>query len=185
MTVGGGYARITQPGRRDTVYRGFGPGFIPGPANLVGESATAAFDDSTFFFSGSYYYRVVALDLAANRSGPSVVTGRVMPADADRGGRPVAYDLGSAVPNPARAGARMVLALPEPSRVDVAVFAANGSRVVTLLSGEQPSGLLSLQWDGRNAGGILQPSGVYVVRVDAQGQTRAHFSESRKLIWMR
>ncbi len=66
-------------------------------------------------------------------------------------------------PNPARASARWVYSMPQPARVQVDVFDAQGRRVRTLADGERAAGQGELSWDLRDAGGSPVGAGIYFV----------------------
>ena len=55
------------------VYRSMQRGFVPSGATLIGTSITTTFHETSSARPGVYYYRVVALDPAGNRSAPTPV----------------------------------------------------------------------------------------------------------------
>lgn len=55
------------------VYRSMQRGFVPSSATLIGTSVTTTFRETGSTRPGLYYYRVVALDPAGNRSAPTSV----------------------------------------------------------------------------------------------------------------
>jgi hypothetical protein len=68
-------------------------------------------------------------------------------------------------PLPAHDGARLQLAMPMETHVDVAIYDVQGRRVRGLLNGSVPAGIINLPWDGRDAAGRPVSSGVYFARV--------------------
>jgi uncharacterized protein YjdB len=79
--------------------------------------------------------------------------------------------LGRAWPNPFADRTRVTFTLPEDAgRAAVAVFAADGRRVRTLLEGAPGVGQHEVAWDGRDDGGRGLPVGVYFVRLDWAGR---------------
>jgi len=60
--------------------------------------------------------------------------------------------------------------------VSLDLYDAGGRLVRTLLRGQEPVGLHTLTWDGRDGGGRLAGSGVYFLRLVAGG------SEDRRAI---
>ncbi|MFH0778472.1 MAG: FlgD immunoglobulin-like domain containing protein, partial [Candidatus Eisenbacteria bacterium] len=79
------------------------------------------------------------------------------------------------VPNPfsVTTSAVFTVGAPErPVRVSVRVFDVTSRLVKTLFRGELPSGHYSVEWDGRNEKGRRVPSGVYFVRLEAEGTLR-------------
>ena len=167
------------------VHRDSVEAFTPGPTTLLGLTTAPLFSDSTFQFQGTSWYRVLAVDLAGNRGDASVASNPVQPAGTLGEGALTAYALGTPMPVPARGRVTMQLALPEPAHVTVVVYALDGSRVATLSEGTLASGRRAVNWAGRDERGRPVPSGVYVVRMEAQGESRARFVQDRKLIWIR
>ena len=78
-------------------------------------------------------------------------------------------------PNPTRAGADIRYALPHAADVRLGVFDVAGRRVRVLASGRQEAGAHVVRWDGRDAAGVETSSGLYFVKLDAEGKglTRA------------
>ncbi|MGH2571168.1 MAG: FlgD immunoglobulin-like domain containing protein, partial [bacterium] len=75
-------------------------------------------------------------------------------------------------PNPFAGRASISFALDQPGRASVDVFDAAGRRVAKLLDGERDAGAHVLSWSGRDDAGRRVASGVYFVRLRAQGETR-------------
>jgi hypothetical protein len=87
------------------------------------------------------------------------------------GGSP-GFTLEAPRPNPARGDVTMSLGLAAPQRVTVEVFDSAGRRVRTLAVGrELGAGTHRFVWAGENDEGLMQTSGMYVVRVSAAGRT--------------
>jgi hypothetical protein len=73
-------------------------------------------------------------------------------------------------PNPARGSVRLLLRVPGPGWLTVEVLDLQGRRVALLDQGAAGPGTLRLGWDGRSAGGLPAPPGVYVVRARMAGR---------------
>ena len=93
------------------------------------------------------------------------------------------YELGPGVsqptlagnaPNPFRGQTTVEFALPEQSRVTVAVYDMMGRKVATLVDGVKGVGTHRVRWDGQSDGGQALSSGVYLLRMraDEQSETR-------------
>ncbi|HET7224212.1 MAG TPA: FlgD immunoglobulin-like domain containing protein [Candidatus Eisenbacteria bacterium] len=76
-------------------------------------------------------------------------------------------------PSPTRAGARMRLALPLAAPVRVSVSDAQGRRVRAWDAGVLAAGTHELAWDGRDQAGRPVAPGVWLVSVEAAGQSRS------------
>jgi hypothetical protein len=76
-------------------------------------------------------------------------------------------------PNPFNPGTTIRYALPASSPVRLAVYNLLGARVSVLVDEAQPAGDHSAYWDGRDEFGRVVPSGLYLYRLEAGGQTLA------------
>lgn len=77
-----------------------------------------------------------------------------------------AYDIVAVVPNPFNPQTSIHYSLPRELAVTAEIYAVDGSRVLTLLSGEmRPAGENEVRWDGSNSGGQRVASGVYLFRL--------------------
>jgi hypothetical protein len=79
--------------------------------------------------------------------------------------------LGEAYPNPFNPVTTIPFSLAREGRVTLDVYDALGRRVRTLFDGARPAGPQDMVWDGRDDDGRAVSSGVYFVRLDADGQT--------------
>lgn len=73
-------------------------------------------------------------------------------------------------PNPSNPQTTLEYFLPRSGRAELAVYAVDGRRVITLLDAESPAGRHAVEWDGRDAAGRPVRSGVYLVRLVAAGR---------------
>ena len=88
----------------------------------------------------------------------------VLDAPAPGASPPVAM-LRAAGANPFAGHARLVVELPGPREVDVAVYAIDGQRVRSLTHGPRPAGRSAVDWDGLDQRGTRARPGVYLVRM--------------------
>jgi flagellar hook assembly protein FlgD len=93
---------------------------------------------------------------------------------------PKVYALGQNYPNPFNPSTTFNVDIPRVSDVDIKVYDVLGREITTLLSGQQPAGSLRVKWDGRDAHGLTAPTGIYFVRMTADG-----FTDSRKIMLMK
>ncbi|MEF8866386.1 MAG: T9SS type A sorting domain-containing protein [Salinibacter sp.] len=99
------------------------------------------------------------------------------------------YELGPGVSQPTLAGnapnpfgerTTVEFALPEQARVTVAVYDMMGRKVATLVDGVKGVGTHTLRWNGESDRGQALSSGVYLLRMRADGQ-----SETRRMTIVR
>ncbi|MBI5711570.1 MAG: T9SS type A sorting domain-containing protein [Candidatus Eisenbacteria bacterium] len=69
-------------------------------------------------------------------------------------------------------GAHVAVDLPTAAHASVTVLDVQGRSVRTLVRGVLPAGRTTARWDARGDDGQLAPSGVYFVRLNAEGLTR-------------
>jgi hypothetical protein len=75
-------------------------------------------------------------------------------------------------PNPAWGAVRVDFELPRSGDVRLCITDPAGRHVRSLLRGNLGQGNRTVSWDGRNDHGRPVASGVYLVRVETQGQSR-------------
>ena len=85
---------------------------------------------------------------------------------------PAGFLLAQNQPNPFNGNTTIRFALPVAGEVGLKVFNLLGQRVAELVAGWRAAGSYSLRWDGRDADGRPLPSGVYICRLEAAGQTQ-------------
>jgi hypothetical protein len=73
----------------------------------------------------------------------------------------------TAYPNPFNPQATLLVGLVAPATVQLAIFDVRGRLVRTLLHGALDASVHRVQWDGRDAYGLAQPSGIYLARLQS------------------
>ncbi|MGB2981401.1 MAG: FlgD immunoglobulin-like domain containing protein, partial [Candidatus Zixiibacteriota bacterium] len=99
---------------------------------------------------------------------------------ADNPNAPKSFTLFQNQPNPFNPVTQITYQLPEACQVRVTIYNVRGQRVRTLHDGRQSAGRHTLNWDGRDTGGRLLSSGIYLYRLEA-GQ----FHQTRKMTLMK
>jgi len=74
-------------------------------------------------------------------------------------------------PNPSRGPTRLDVTLPSASHATLDVIAVDGRRIARLCDGTLEAGTHPFRWDGRDAAGARVSSGLYFVRLAADGGT--------------
>jgi len=127
------------------------------------DAGRCAFHDDAVSAGSVWFYRLTADDAAGEAQvfGPYRV--EVAP--------PSRLELVGAVPNPFNPSTEIRFVLPQDAAVTLRIVDARGRRVVVLVDGERRKpGTHAVAWDGRDAGGVPQASGVYWAELTAQGR---------------
>lgn len=99
---------------------------------------------------------------------------------------PADYVLMQNYPNPFNPSTTIRFGLPAASRVRVEVYNLLGQRVGTLVNNiVMEAGYQSVEWNGTGADGRLLGSGVYFVRLNAEGPEGKSFTDLRKMMLMK
>ena len=117
----------------------------------------------------------------------TILSGGLNPASVGQtsGEVPGAYALSQNYPNPFNPSTTIDFAVQQTSTTDVSVYNLLGQKVATLTSTLLTPGYYTATWDGKSGAGISVASGVYFVRMTAQGDHGANFSAMRKLLLMK
>ncbi|MBI5836475.1 MAG: IPT/TIG domain-containing protein [Candidatus Eisenbacteria bacterium] len=164
------------PGTQVTVNGG---GFLnpPRPITQVWFGGKAA---SSFTVLGPLQLRAVvptnaplgAVAVAVSNSAGTGTTSSLflvtVPTDVER--VPVALALEAPRPNPSRGEVDLSFGLTRSGRVELAVYSVSGARVRQLVSEDREPGAHTTHWDGRGDLGQPLASGVYLVRMEAEGR---------------
>ena len=114
------------------------------------------------------YYYVTATDFSGNESQAARIT-----TSSGVGDTPLPHELAvSAYPNPFNPRTTVRYDVPSAGRVRVVVYDAGGARVATLVDAATPAGAHSAVWEGRDDRGVPVGSGIYFVRVEANGNVK-------------
>ncbi len=94
--------------------------------------------------------------------------------------KPSSLVLFPAQPNPFNPSTTIRYQLATPSRVNLSIFDVHGALVATLVDEAQPAGTKSVVWSARDRHGNALASGVYLCRLQANGDAR-----TRKLVLLK
>jgi YVTN family beta-propeller protein len=84
---------------------------------------------------------------------------------------PATLTFAPVVPNPSMAGANLRFGLPRAAGVQIQVFDVQGRRVKTLVDATRPAGWHTTHWDATDERGNAVGSGLYFLRMRAEGRT--------------
>lgn len=93
---------------------------------------------------------------------------------------PLVTRLGQNVPNPFNPNTSIRFTLEAREHVTLSVYDTRGGLVRTLANETRSAGSHDVVWDGRDARGVVQASGVYFYRI-----TAGSFTESRKMVLLK
>ena len=83
---------------------------------------------------------------------------------------PARTAMGPASPNPFSRETTIELALRHDGEVSLAVYDLSGRHIAQVMHGMQPAGVRLVKWDGRGDTGARMAPGVYLMRLEADGQ---------------
>jgi len=90
---------------------------------------------------------------------------------------PEQFDLKQNYPNPFNPSTKIVYSVPQRSTVKLVIYNTIGQRIRELLNITQDAGQYETMWNGRDESGREAPSGIYIVRFEAD-----NFSKSIKIV---
>ncbi|MBI4725752.1 T9SS type A sorting domain-containing protein [candidate division TA06 bacterium] len=138
--------------------------------------ADTMFSDTTTYSGSEYYYAVTAVSSldtcyeTRHSNVLSIVAGGV---GSEPDNRELITDLGlnQNVPNPFKQSTMINYQLTKPGLATLKVYNIQGQAVKTLVNSIQSAGRHQAQWDGRDAAGNRASSGIYFVKLEAEGKT--------------
>jgi hypothetical protein len=98
---------------------------------------------------------------------------------------PDKFALSQNYPNPFNPSTTIKFAIAKSALTDIAVYDVVGRRIATLASEELNPGTYSVTWNGTDNNGVSVSSGVYYVRMLANGSENVNFSQVQKLLLMK
>jgi hypothetical protein len=159
------------------IYRGTNPEFLPGPENMVQETAGTEWNDPDYD-GWSVYYKVSAVDHVGNESEPASPGSTT---DAGANQIPKVFALHQNVPNPFNPTTTIRYDVPAGGgHVTLKVYDVSGRVVQTLVDAVQSAGQKTARWEGRNGRGERVATGIYLYRMEAPG-----FVETKKMVLLR
>jgi hypothetical protein len=84
------------------------------------------------------------------------------------------FELYQNYPNPFNPNTTIEYWLDKPSQVLLKIFNPLGQEIVTLTDEFQTEGQHLIEWNGRNKGGQIVPSGVYIYQLKSDGRVKIH-----------
>jgi hypothetical protein len=100
-------------------------------------------------------------------------------------GTPTEFALDQNYPNPFNPTTNISYALPVASKVVVEIFNVIGQNVRTIANDEQAAGRHVVEWDGEDDSGNRLASGVYFLRLSANGKDSRSFRQVMKLLMLK
>ncbi len=164
--VGFNVLRATE---RDGVYTKINADLIPG-AGTTTQPHTYTYVDE-HITAGLYFYKLEAVATNGDKQYSPIVEVRPVPA---------VFALASGYPNPMTHSSKIAFQLPREANVSLRIYNMAGREVAVLHEGVLGAGFYTKTWNGTDSDGRTVGSGVYFVRMDAQG-----FNATKKLVVLR
>ncbi|MFZ5517729.1 MAG: PKD domain-containing protein [Candidatus Zhuqueibacterota bacterium] len=140
--------------------------------NTILDSSLSYVTQSTLA-EATYYWRVVAFNSVGSTAsdiGTFVISSTAVNGG-DESAMPTRFALLQNYPNPFNPETCISYTLPKLAAVKLEIFNALGQRVLLASPGEQGPGVYRYMWDARSQNGELLPSGIYICRLQAEGQS--------------
>jgi hypothetical protein len=154
-------------------YQRLSTGIIAGQGNSSSQSGYR-FSDPNAMAGKTYWYKIesVSTDGKSEFHGSISVQGAELVPDK--------FALSQNYPNPFNPETKVDYDLPDDSRVMIRVFTMLGKKVKTLVDQSKQAGEYSVSWDGTDSQGLLVPSGIYFMKMQA-----GNYSFVRKMTFIR
>jgi hypothetical protein len=162
------------------VYKSTVAGFDPTGMTPTAQVEGLEYVDQAVAVGTRYYYRIVAVDLAGNRSDASSEASILFTSVKEVGGIPTAFALEQNYPNPFNPTTEIRFALPQASHVTLSIYTVSGELVNTLVNETMGAGTFGILWNGRSADGNAVSSGLYLYRIQA-----GDFTAVRKMAFVK
>jgi len=130
------------------------------------EEGLYVFIDRSVQVGRTYYYKVVSVDAAGNRTVLSPIMVNI-PA-------PETFELLQNFPNPFNPVTTIRYTLPARDKVDLTIYNMVGQAVVTLVGESQNAGFYTVTWDGKDKSGNEVPTGIYIYRLQTKKFSKVH-----------
>ena len=91
------------------------------------------------------------------------------------------FSLSQNYPNPLNPQTTIRYDMARTGAVQLSIYTVTGQRIRTLVDGDRPAGTYSVVWDGRDDTGRDVASGVYLYRLEVEGQ----YVQSRPMVLLR
>jgi hypothetical protein len=148
------------------LYRGVTVTFTPGPSNRVASPPDTGWVDAA---GAAYYYKLSAVDVHGNESLYATLLPQGV-AGVPGGGAAPKLALAVVSQNPTSGEATLRFDLTRDGPVRLALYNASGRLVREIAGGGFAAGPWFRSWDGHDATGAVAPSGLYFVRLSAEGR---------------
>ena len=148
------------------------------------------YEVTNLFKTGLFFYRVnayVDCGIASGFTDYATFSGaywfKQIASDDDQGDLPENFAV-SAYPNPFNPATTISYALPQASRVSLAIYDMLG-REMRRWDLQEPAGYRQVVWDGTDLAGRLVPTGIYIYRLVATStESGERFVGSKKIVLM-
>ena len=144
------------------------------------EMIDTIYTDESVNLGQEYFYRVLAVDDAGNRSEYSeILSGVSLNLDLTSA-IPEVFSLHQNFPNPYNPITSIRYDLPEDKFVNIAIYDLMGRKVKSLVNSKQSAGYRSIHWDATNDFGQTVSAGMYIYIIQA-----GEFKQTKKMVLLK
>ncbi len=138
---------------------------------LVQDSADLTYHESLIYLSDYWYYVVVNYGEGQSEKSEIIAFHFDPTSSEDESQTPFITGLMGNYPNPFNPETTISFTLANPAKVQLVLYNLKGQRIKTLFAGEKPAGVHSLVFDGLDERGQSVSSGIYLMRMTADGKS--------------
>lgn len=144
------------------------------PATNTSQSQYYAYYDRDLYDTGTYYYWLESVDFdgSSNFYGPIPV--RYEGLQAGIPSVPAITSIAKNFPNPFNPRTTIVYGMEKDGELSIDIYNLRGQKVRSLMQAKRKAGWHTISWDGDNDLGKALGSGVYYVRMQANGKSLLH-----------
>jgi len=153
------------------IYRSDSHGFQPDEKNCLGYTPENQFTDAKVEAAQTYYYRIEAVDDAANSTLSDEVVVTTTKVEPTQVPLPREYALLPNYPNPFNSITEFQFALPRADQVEIGIYNLLGAEIVMLVQGQRTAGVHAIYWDGQNQYRQAVASGIYLYKMKTSEKT--------------
>lgn len=144
------------------------------PATNTSQAQNYVYYDRELYAPGVYYYWLESVDFDGSNQLFGPIPVHFEGIEQGIPSVPAFTAITKNYPNPFNPRTNIVFGLEKDGALILDIYNARGQKVRSLFSGNRKSGWYQMEWDGKNDNGQQLGSGVYFIRMQADGKTITH-----------